>query len=111
MAQHLLVDLVPARLLADQCGEHRGGSTSRSAARQRGTRALGEPGSRSVQQMNPSLVINRPNLVPHHQRLVYGLTTLAVWYFWLYLWLPLLTFVGWLWSGMVGYEQMVVLDG
>jgi biofilm PGA synthesis protein PgaD len=61
--------------------------------------------------MNPTLIIDRPHLVPHHRRLIYGVTTLAIWYFWLYLWLPLVTFFGWLTGGMLGYEQMVVLDG
>lgn len=41
------------------------------------------------------LLIERPELQSTQQRAVFGILTLVMWAIWFYLWLPLITLVGW----------------
>ena len=54
------------------------------------------------------LIIERPDLQTRGRRTLYGLFTLFAWAVWIYLWLPLLTFFGWLAGGWFFREQFVV---
>ncbi len=61
--------------------------------------------------MSTTLIIDRPSLIPPHKRILFGVVTLAIWSLWLYLWLPVATFIGWVIGGFLGYQHMVVLGG
>jgi biofilm PGA synthesis protein PgaD len=55
------------------------------------------------------LIINRPHLVPGPRRVFYGMVTFFFWYLWLNLWLPVVTFIAWLFGGFLGYRQVLEL--
>lgn len=57
----------------------------------------------------PELIIDRPHLVSGLRRILYGTMTLAFWYVWLYLWLPVATFVAWAFGAFLGYRQIIEL--
>jgi biofilm PGA synthesis protein PgaD len=57
------------------------------------------------------LIIDQPGLQHPGQRVLWAFVTTAFWVLWLYLWLPLITFVGWLFGLYRGYYFMAVLGG
>ena len=59
---------------------------------------------------NP-LIIDRPDLQSWRQRAVFGSLTILFWMFWLLLWLPLITLLGWVFFGLQVNLQMVELGG
>lgn len=76
-----------------------------------------------------ALLIDRPDLQSTQQRAVFGILTLIMWAIWFYLWLPLLTLIGWYlglelfadyilnlgeheqWKSLLWYGVMIVLAG
>lgn len=61
--------------------------------------------------MKHHLIIDRPDLQSWRQRAVFGSLTMLFWMFWLLLWLPLVTLLGWLFFGWQANLQMVELGG
>ena len=61
--------------------------------------------------MTRHLIIDRPDLQSWRQRAVFGSLTMLFWMFWLLLWLPLITLLGWLFFGLQINLQMVELGG
>lgn len=75
------------------------------------------------------LLIERPELQSTRQRAVFGILTLVMWAIWFYLWLPLITLVGWYlgfdlfadyilnlgeneqWRDLLWYGAVIVLSG
>ncbi|WP_283148067.1 poly-beta-1,6-N-acetyl-D-glucosamine biosynthesis protein PgaD [Silvimonas soli] len=57
------------------------------------------------------LIIERPDWQTRRQRVVYGSLTAMGWALWGFLWLPLLTAVGWLGEAFFAWHHMVQLDG
>ncbi len=57
------------------------------------------------------LIIDRPELHSHGQRLIFGLLTAALWTFYVYLLLPLATLLAWWLGYSTLYETMVVKHG
>ncbi len=57
------------------------------------------------------LIIDRPELQSWRQRAVFGGLTMLFWMFWLLLWLPLITLLGWVFFGLQVNLQMVELGG
>lgn len=53
-------------------------------------------------------IFDLPELQTRRQRLVYGALTLTAWIIWAYLWLPLITAVGWL-LGFRAFVREIVL--
>ncbi len=65
---------------------------------------------RCIAYMKPlEIIINHPEQIAPLRRTLYGIFTLVVWYVWLNLWLPLVTFIAWVVGGVLGYHQMVEL--
>ena len=58
-----------------------------------------------------NLIIDRPQWQTTKQRVVFGSVTILFWALWIYLWLPILGFVGWLLGLKLAYYQMVELNG
>lgn len=57
------------------------------------------------------LIIDRPELQPRGQRLIFGLLTVALWTFYVYLLLPVGTLLAW-WLGYAAlYEAMIAKNG
>jgi biofilm PGA synthesis protein PgaD len=56
--------------------------------------------------MNP-LVINRPHLQRPVNRAMWATVTWAFWILWMYLWLPVITIVGWYFGIHSSLDQMV----
>jgi poly-beta-1,6-N-acetyl-D-glucosamine biosynthesis protein PgaD len=57
------------------------------------------------------LIIDRPELQPRGQRLLFGLLTVALWTFYAYLLLPVATLLAW-WLGYAAlYEAMIAKHG
>jgi biofilm PGA synthesis protein PgaD len=56
--------------------------------------------------MNP-LVINRPHLQRPANRALWATVTWLFWMVWMYLWLPVVTIVGWYFSVHSSFDQMV----
>ncbi len=61
--------------------------------------------------MTSELIIDQPQQISTPRRVLYGTITAIIWYFWLYLWLPVATFAGWAFGGFVGYHEMIELQG
>lgn len=61
--------------------------------------------------MNKSIIIESPHLQTPGQRIVFGALTLTFWAVWTYLWLPLVSFVAWLFGIHTVHYQMFVLHG
>lgn len=57
------------------------------------------------------LIFEKPALQPPGKRWLYRMAWIGFWALWFYLWLPLLTILGWSFGIYTGYEQMVLLDG
>ncbi len=57
------------------------------------------------------LIIDRPDLQGWRQRAFFGSLTMLFWMFWLLLWLPLITLLGWFFFGLQVNLQMVELGG
>ena len=61
--------------------------------------------------MKSPLIIDRPDLQAWHQKVLFGALTAAFWVGWMFLWLPLLTLLGWLFFGYRFHLHMIALDG
>ncbi len=61
--------------------------------------------------MKSPLIIDRPDLQAWQQKAVFGALTAAFWLAWVFLWLPLVTLLGWLFFGLRFQLQMIDLDG
>lgn len=57
------------------------------------------------------LIIERPDLQTLWQKYSYGFFTALAWTIWLYLWLPLVSLIAWLFGVRVFYEHMILLGG
>ncbi|MDX1762724.1 MAG: poly-beta-1,6-N-acetyl-D-glucosamine biosynthesis protein PgaD [bacterium] len=57
------------------------------------------------------LIIERPDLQTLWQKYSYGFFTALAWTIWLYLWLPLVSLIAWLFGVQVFYEHMILLGG
>lgn len=57
------------------------------------------------------LIIERPDLQSLWQKYSYGFFTALAWTVWLYLWLPLISLIGWLFGVRVFYEHMILPGG
>jgi biofilm PGA synthesis protein PgaD len=57
------------------------------------------------------LIIDRPHWQTARQRIVFGSMTALFWAIWIYLWLPILAFVGWVLGVRIAYNQMVAMNG
>ncbi len=60
--------------------------------------------------MNP-FIINRPDLQTLRQRFGYSFLTLLFWLVWFYLWIPLLSLVGWIFGIDLIHDEMIVREG
>jgi biofilm PGA synthesis protein PgaD len=58
-----------------------------------------------------NLIIERPDLQTLWQKYAYGFWTALAWTLWLYLWLPMISLIGWLFGVKLFYEHMIVLGG
>jgi biofilm PGA synthesis protein PgaD len=54
------------------------------------------------------LIINRPELQPKAQRVVWSVVTLVAWGFWFYFWLPVVSLVAWIFGVHLFIEHMFV---
>jgi biofilm PGA synthesis protein PgaD len=61
--------------------------------------------------MKIPLIIDRPDLQAWQQKAMFGAITAAFWLAWVFLWLPLITLLGWLFFGQRFQLQMINLDG
>lgn len=62
--------------------------------------------------MNPrELIIERPDLQDWQQKAVFGVLTAVFWVIWVFLWLPLITLLGWLFFGYQFQVAMIDLEG
>ncbi len=65
----------------------------------------------STFQISSPLILDMPDRLSMPRRLAYRVLTLAFWMGWIYLWLPLITLLGWL-SGIAFFrDQLVVQQG
>jgi biofilm PGA synthesis protein PgaD len=67
--------------------------------------------SRSRTRSRRPLIIERPDLQSPSQRVASTVLTLVFWVIWVYLWLPLIGLVGWLFGADRFYHEMIRLDG
>ena len=61
--------------------------------------------------MTKDLIIDRPHWQTRGQKVMFGSLTLVFWALWIYLWMPILGFIGWLLGVRLAYDQMVVKGG
>ncbi len=61
--------------------------------------------------MKNPLIIDRPDLQAWQQKAVFGALTAAFWVVWIFLWLPLVTLLGWLFFGYQFQFYFLRLDG
>ena len=61
--------------------------------------------------MKKPLIIERPDLQAWQQKAVFGALTAAFWVAWVFLWLPLITLLGWLFFGQRFRLHMIELNG
>ena len=59
----------------------------------------------------PNLIIDRPDQQKRGHRVLFGTLTLVFWMAWVYLWLPLITLLGWLFGVQQFYEIMIQQGG
>lgn len=71
---------------------------------------MDKPGQRPAAGRT-DLIIERPDLQTPWQKYSYGFFTFIAWTLWIYLWLPLISFIGWLLGIKVFYEHMILLGG
>lgn len=57
------------------------------------------------------MIIEQPKSTPGRLKLLYGLLTVVFWGLWLYLWMPLITFIAWLLGLDAFITHMVNLEG
>lgn len=62
-------------------------------------------------QLSTPLILNTPEYVSMPRKLAYRTLTLLFWLGWLYLWLPLITLLGWLGGFALFRDQLVVQQG
>ncbi len=53
------------------------------------------------------LIIDKPELQTHRQRVLFGAATVAAWVMWIYLWLPIITLFGW-YFGAVRFRDVMI---
>jgi poly-beta-1,6-N-acetyl-D-glucosamine biosynthesis protein PgaD len=56
------------------------------------------------------LIIERPDLQPRRERVIYGTITAVAWVLWAYLWLPLVTLVAWYFGVRAFIREVVIPD-
>lgn len=61
--------------------------------------------------MTTQLIIERPELQAWQQKAVFGVLTAAFWVAWFFLWLPLITLIGWFFFGYQFHFYMIKLEG
>ncbi len=61
--------------------------------------------------MKAPLIIDRPDLQAWQQKAVFGALTAAIWVAWIFLWMPLITLLGWVFFGYQFQFHMLDLDG
>lgn len=61
--------------------------------------------------MTNPLIIDRPDLQAWQQKALFGALTAIFWAVWVFLWLPLVTLLGWLFFGYRFQFHMIELDG
>lgn len=61
--------------------------------------------------MKNPLIIDRPDLQAWEQKALFGALTAAFWVLWVFLWLPLVTLLGWLFFGYQFQFHIIELDG
>jgi len=54
------------------------------------------------------LIINQPSLQTLRQRFASSILTVLFWVFWIYLWLPLVSLLAWLFGIDLFYDQLIV---
>jgi biofilm PGA synthesis protein PgaD len=57
------------------------------------------------------VIIDQPQWQTLRQRVVFGSMTALFWALWVYLWLPLLAFIGWVLGLKITYDEMVARAG
>ena len=60
-------------------------------------------------QLSSPLILNMPEKLSTPKRLAFRVLTLAFWVGWIYLWLPLITLLGWL-SGIALFSDQIVVQ-
>jgi biofilm PGA synthesis protein PgaD len=60
--------------------------------------------------MNP-IIIDNPRLQSPRQRVFYSAITFVIWVAWVYIWLPLLSLVAWIFGYRLFYDEMIVKAG
>ena len=61
--------------------------------------------------MNTDLIIDDPGLQKLRHRYAYSAVTLTFWVIWIYLWLPLISFLSWVVGLNLFYKEMIVQNG
>ena len=61
--------------------------------------------------MKNPLIIDRPDLQAWQQKAVFGALTAVFWAIWVFLWLPLVTLIGWIFFGYQFQFHMIRLEG
>ncbi len=57
------------------------------------------------------LIIDKPELQTPRQRVLFGAATVAAWMMWVYLWLPIITLVGWYFGVRHFHDVMITNSG
>lgn len=55
------------------------------------------------------LIIDKPELQTPRQRVLFGAATVAAWVMWIYLWLPIITLVGW-YFGVLRFRDVMITN-
>lgn len=58
-----------------------------------------------------ALIIDRPDALPRARRMAWHAVTVVFWGLYLYLWLPLVSLVAWVFGIGIAYQEMVVAEG
>ncbi len=58
-----------------------------------------------------NLIIDKPDLQTPRQRLMFGVVTIAAWMMWIYLWLPIITLLGWYFGVRRFHDVMITQSG
>ncbi|MEY4729816.1 MAG: hypothetical protein RL020_974 [Pseudomonadota bacterium] len=62
-------------------------------------------------QLSTPLILNVPERLSIPRRLAYRALTLAFWMGWIYLWIPLITLLGWLGGFALFRDEFIVMEG